>query len=43
MEFRKDDNKDFPLGQNLKMAEANFNHFMRLKNTPVKAAENFAR
>ena len=41
--FRKDDNKEFRLVQNLTMGEANFNQFMRLRNQLVNAAENFAR
>ena len=41
--FKKDDNKDFRLVQNLTMGEADFNHFMRLRNQLVNAAENSAR
>ena len=41
--FKKDDNKEFRLVQNLTMGEADFNQFMRLRNQPVNAAENFAR
>ena len=41
--FRKDDNKNFTLVQNLTMREAEFNQFMRLKNQLVNAAEKFAR
>ena len=41
--FRKDDKKEFRLVQNLTMGEADFNHFMRLRNQLVNAAENFAR
>ena len=41
--FRKDDKKKFRLVQNLTMGEADFNHFMRLRNQLVNAAENFAR
>ena len=41
--FRKDDKKKFRLVQNLTMGQADFNHFMRLWNQPVNAAENFAR
>ena len=41
--FRKDDNKEFRLVQNLTMGEADFNQFMRLRNQLVNAAEIFAR
>ena len=41
--FRKDDKKQFRLIQNLTMGEADFKHFMRLRNQLVKATENFAR
>ena len=41
--FKKDDNKEFRLVQNLTIGEANFNRFMRLRNQLVNAAENFAR
>ena len=41
--FRKDDEKEFRLVQNLTMGEADFNHFMRLRNQLVNAAENFGR
>ena len=41
--FRKDDEKEFRLVQNLTTGEADFNQFMRLKNQLVNAAENFAR
>ena len=41
--FKKDDNKEFRLVQNLTMGEADFNQFMRLRNQLVNAAENFAR
>ena len=40
--FKKDDKKEFRLVQNLTMGEADFNHFMRLRNQLVNAAENFA-
>ena len=40
--FKKDDKKKFWLVQNLTMAEADFNQFMRLRNQLVNAAENFA-
>ena len=41
--FKKDDNKEFLLVQNLTMGEADVNQFMRLSNRLVNAAENFAR
>ena len=41
--FKKDDNKEFRLAQNLTMGGAVFNQFMRLRNQLVNAAENFAR
>ena len=41
--FKKDDNKEFRLVQNLTMGEADFNQFMRLRNQLVNLAENFAR
>ena len=41
--IKKDDNKEFQLGQNLTMGEADFNQFMRLRIQLVNAAENFAR
>ena len=41
--FRKDDKKEFRLVQNLTMGETDFDQFMRLRNQPVNAAENFAR
>ena len=41
--FRKDDEKEFRLVQNLTMGEADFNQFMRLRNQLVNAAENFGR
>ena len=40
--FKKDDNKEFQLVQNLTMREGDFNQFMRLRNQLVNAAENFA-
>ena len=40
--FKKDDNKEFRLVQNLTMGEADFNQFMRLRNQLVNSAENFA-
>ena len=41
--FKKDDNTEFRLVQNLTMGEAGFNQFMRLRNLLVIAAENIAR
>ena len=41
--FRKDDKKKFRLVQNLKVGEADFNQFMRLRKQLVNAAENIAR
>ena len=41
--FKKDENKEFRLVQNLTMREEDFNQFMRLRNQLVNAAENFAR
>ena len=41
--FKEDDNKKFPLVQNLTMGEADFNQFMRFRNQLVNAAESFAR
>ena len=41
--FKKDDNKESRLVQNLRMGEADFNQFMRLRNQLVNAAENLAR
>ena len=41
--FRKDDQKEFRLAQNLTKGEADFNQFMRLRYQLVNAAENSAR
>ena len=41
--FKKDDNKEFRLVQNLTMGEADFNQFMILRNQLLNAAKNFAR
>ena len=41
--FKKDDNEDFRLVQNLTMGEADFNQFIQFRNQLVNAAENFAR
>ena len=40
--FGKYDKKEFRLVRNLKMGEADFNQFMRLRNQLVNAAKNFA-
>ena len=41
--FKKDDNKEFRLVQNLTVGEADVNQFMRLRNQLVNPAESFAR
>ena len=41
--FKKEDNKEFRLVQNIKNGEVNFHQFLRLRNQLVNAAENFAR
>ena len=41
--FKKDDNKEFRLVQNLTMGEADFIQFVRFKNKLVVSAQNFAR
>ena len=41
--FKKDENKEFWLVQNLTMGEADFNKFMRFRNQLFNVAENFAR
>ena len=41
--FKKEDNKEFRLVQNLTMGEAELNHFLRLRNQLVNAVEKFAR
>ena len=41
--FKRDDNKDFPLVQNITVGEADFKQFMRLRNHLVIAAQNFGR
>ena len=41
--FKKDDNKEFQLVQNLTMGEADFNQFIGLRNQLVIEAEDFAR
>ena len=40
--FKKDDNKDFRMVQNLTMGEADFKKITRLRNQPVIAAKTFA-
>ena len=40
--FKKDDNKEFRLFQNLTMREADFNQFLQLRNQLVTALEKFA-
>ena len=41
--FKKGDNKEFRLVQNLTMGEADFKQFLRLRNQLVKAEKIFAR
>ena len=41
--FKKDENKEFRLVQNLTMEEADYDHSIRLRNHLVNAAGNFAR
>ena len=41
--FRKDDNKELRVVQNLTTGEEDFNQIMRLRNQLVNTAENFAR
>ena len=41
--FKKDDNKELRLVQNLTMWEADFSQFMRLSNQLVNAPEKFAK
>ena len=41
--FKKDDNKELPLVQNLRMGEEYFNPFLRLRNQLVIAIRNFVR
>ena len=40
--FKKDKKKEFRLVQNLTMGEADFDHFIRLRNHLIIAARNFA-
>ena len=39
--FKRDENKEFRLAQNLTMREADFNQFIRLKNQLVVAVRDF--
>ena len=41
--FKKDENKEFRLAQNLKMGEADFNQFFRLRNQLVVAVSDFSK
>ena len=41
--YKKDDNKEFRLVQNLTKGEADFNQFMRLKKQLVNSVQNFAK
>ena len=41
--FKKDDNRDFCLVQNITLGEADFNQLMRFKNQLVNAAEDLGR
>ena len=41
--FRREENKQFRLAQNLTMGEADFNHFIRLKNQLVVAVRDFSK
>ena len=41
--FKKGDNKEFQLVQNLKVGETDFNQFIRLRNQLVIPLEKFAR
>ena len=41
--FKKDDNKEFRLLQNSTKGETDFNHFLRLINQLIIAAENSAK
>ena len=40
---REDKNAEFRLRQNLSMGEADFNQFIRQRNQPIVAADNFLR
>ena len=41
--LKKDENKQFPLAQNLTMVEADFIRFIRLRNQLVVAVRDFSR
>ena len=41
--FKRDENKQFRLAQNLTMGEADFNQFIRLKNQLVVAVRDFSK
>ena len=41
--FKKDENKDFRLAQNLTMGEADFNQFIRPRNQRVVAVRDFSK
>ena len=41
--FKKDENKEFRLAQNLTMGEADFNQFIRLRNQLVVAVRDFSK
>ena len=41
--FKRDENKQFRLTQNLTMGETDFNHFIRLRNQLVVAVRDFSR
>ena len=41
--FKRDENKQFRLAQNLTMGEADFNQFIRLRNQLVVAVEDFSK
>ena len=40
--FKRDENKQFRLAQNLTMGEADFNQFIRLRNQLVVAVRDFS-
>ena len=41
--FKKDENKEFRLAQNLTMGEADFNQYIRLRNQLVVAVRDFSK
>ena len=41
--FKRDENKQFRLAQNLTMGEADFNQFIRLRNQLVVAVRDFSK